>query len=79
MWWIAFPGRPGIVSAAGDAGEIVAEAQDTLETVLTYPPGDDLPRSIEDGATSPTDLSDFARPVPVVAFRFEPVAEKAAA
>lgn len=78
-WWITFPDRPGIVSAADDAGEIVAQARDALASILMYPPGDDLPRSIEDGAMPPTDLSEFGPDVMVVVIPFGPVVENAAA
>ncbi|MCL2430429.1 MAG: hypothetical protein FWD12_14455 [Alphaproteobacteria bacterium] len=70
-WWITFPGRPGITSAARDADEIVAQAQDALASVLMYPPGDELPPSIEAGAKPPTDLSDFERPTMVLVISFE--------
>lgn len=78
-WWISFPDRPGIISAADDAEEIVAQAQDALRSVLMYPPGDHLPRSIEEGATPPTELSDFEPPFLVVVIPFDLVVEKAAA
>lgn len=77
-FWISFPDRDGIASAATSAGEIVAQAQDALESVLMYPPGDRLPLSIEDGAKPPADLSDYENPL-VVVIPFEAVARKAAA
>ena len=69
-WWITFPGVAGF-SAADDAGDIPAQAQDFLETVLMVPAGK-LPRSIEDGATPPTaaDLADFEQPTIVVVIPF---------
>jgi predicted RNase H-like HicB family nuclease len=74
-WWISFPDGPGIYSAADDAGEIVAQAQDALASMLMDPPSDQLPRSIEDGARPPVDLSDFERPTMVVVIPFEAKAE----
>ena len=68
-WWISFPGRDGITSAADDAGEIIAQAQDALASA-TMDSGL-LPRSIEDGAKPPTDLTDFEPPVMVVVIPFE--------
>jgi len=76
-FWISFPDRPGITSAAVSAVEIVAQAQDALASVLMYPPGD-LPLSIEDGAKPPTDLSDYDDPL-VVVIPFEPAAVAKAA
>lgn len=78
-WWISFPDRPGITSAADDAAEIVAQAQDALASVLMYAPGDELPVSIEDGAKPPTDLSDFGQPTIVLVIPFEPALAKVAA
>ena len=50
-FWISFPGRDGITSAAASASQIVFQAQDALETVLMYEgTSADLPPSIEDGA-----------------------------
>lgn len=79
-WWISFPGRPGITSAADDAAEIVTQARDALASVLMYPPGDGLPLSIEKGARPPTDhdLSEFDHPM-VVVISFAPTMTKAAA
>ena len=67
-WWISFPGRDGITSAADDAGEIVAQAQDALASVAMY--GGRLPRAIEDGARPPADLSEFEQPAFVVVVPF---------
>ena len=64
-FWISFPDRAGITSAAMIAGEIVSHAQDALEFVLMDPPGD-LPLSIEDGARPPTDLGAYDNPLVVV-------------
>ena len=46
-WWISFPGRDGIVSAADDARLIVSQARDALESVAMH--GGRLPQSIEEG------------------------------
>ena len=70
-WWITFPDRLGVLSAADDPGEIVAQARDALASVLVYPPGD-LPLSIEGRARPPTDLSEFEQPALVVVIPFEP-------
>ena len=77
-FWISFPDRDGIASAATSAAEIVAQARDALESVMMYPPGDVLPRSIEDGAMPPTDLADYDHPL-IVVIPFEPAAEERAA
>ena len=69
-FWISFPDRDGIASAAGSAIEIVLQAQDALESVTMYPPAD-LPLSIEDGAKPPPDLSDYAPRSFVVVIPFE--------
>lgn len=76
-WWISFPGRDGIISAADDARLIVAQAQDALELAAMH--GGRLPRSIEDGATPPTDLSDFQAPAMVVVIPFAAPVTRAAA
>ena len=76
-WWISFPGRDGITSAADDAGEIVAQAQDALGSVAMY--GGRMPRSIEDGAKPPADLSDFEQPAFVVVVPFAHTGEAKAA
>jgi predicted RNase H-like HicB family nuclease len=68
-WWISFPGRDGITSAADDAKQIVAQAQDALESVAMH--GGRLPLAIEDGAAPPTDLSEFQKPTMVVVIPFE--------
>ena len=68
-WWISFPGGDGIISAADKAREIVAQAQDALASAAMD--GGRLPRSIEDGAKPPTDLTDFEPPVMVVVIPFE--------
>jgi predicted RNase H-like HicB family nuclease len=72
-FWISFPGRDGITSAATSAAEIVAQARDALESVLMYPPGALLPLSIENGAKPPSDLSEFEQPTIVVVIPFEPI------
>ena len=78
-FWISFPGRDGITSAAVSAGQIVSQAQDALATVLMYEgtPAD-LPPSIEDGAMPPVALSDYDQPQEEV-IPFQPVAAKEAA
>ena len=68
-WWITFPGRDGIVSAADGAGQIVFQAQDALASAAMY--GGRLPPAIEDGAEPPADLSEFERPTMVVVIPFE--------
>jgi hypothetical protein len=70
-WWISFPGA-SIYSAADDAGGIVAQAQDALESAVMYP-GGRLPPSIEGGAKPPTDLSEFESPL-IVVIPFVPAA-----
>jgi predicted RNase H-like HicB family nuclease len=67
-WWISFPGRDGIVSAAEDAGAIVAQAQDALASAAMY--GGQLPPAIEDGAKPPADLIGFDQPTMVVVIPF---------
>lgn len=49
-WWISFPGRDGITSAAEDAGDIVAQAQDALASAAMY--GGRLPLAV--GRTAPS-------------------------
>jgi predicted RNase H-like HicB family nuclease len=76
-WWISFPGRDGITSAADDAGQIVAQAQDALASSAMY--GGPMPPAIEDGAKPPTDLSEFNQPTMVVVIPFAvPVTQAAA-
>ena len=77
-FWISFPGRDGITSAASSAIEIVGQARDALKSVLMYPPAD-LPLSIEAGAKPPADLSDYDPRSIVVVIPFEPATAKAAA
>jgi predicted RNase H-like HicB family nuclease len=69
-FWISFPGRDGIASAASSAVAIVRQAQDALESLLMYPPAD-LPPSIEDGAKPPADLSDYDPHSIIVVIPFE--------
>jgi predicted RNase H-like HicB family nuclease len=76
-WWISFPGRDGIVSAADDAREIVSQAQDALESVAMH--GGRLPPAIEDGATPPADLSEFGVTAMVVVIPFAAPVTRAAA
>ncbi len=75
-WWITFPGRDGIVSAADDARQIVAQACDALELAAMH--GGRLPLSIEDGAKPPSDLSEFQAPAMVVVIPFAPAKAEAA-
>lgn len=74
-WWISFPGRDGITSAAENAGQIVSQARDALESALMY--GGPLPRSIEDGANVPTSLDDYAPGAMIVVVQFEPATVRA--
>ena len=67
-WWISFPGRDGIVSAAEDARQIVATAREALESAAMH--GGRLPPSIEDGASPPASLSEFSTPSMVVVIPF---------
>jgi predicted RNase H-like HicB family nuclease len=76
-WWISFPGRDGIVSVADDATHIVAQARDALESAAMH--GGRLPPTIEDGASPPTDLSDFRAPALIVVIPFARVLESAVA
>jgi predicted RNase H-like HicB family nuclease len=76
-WWISFPGRDGIVSAADDARQIVPQAQDALESAALH--GGRLPPSIEDGAAPPADLADFQSPAMVVVIPFATSVARAAA
>ena len=62
---ICFPSRPGVTSAAMTARDIVTQAQKALAVMLRHPAAD-LPRSIEDGARPPADLSDYDNPLVVV-------------
>jgi hypothetical protein len=75
-WFLTFPGGPGY-SYAEIAEEIVAQARDWLASAGMY--GGELPRSIEDGAKPPTDLSEFTQPTMVVVIPFEQAEAKAAA
>jgi predicted RNase H-like HicB family nuclease len=76
-WWISFPDRDGITSAADDAGQIVAQAQDALVSVMMH--GGRLPLSIEEGASPPANLSEFEQPAMVVVIPFVASVEQAAA
>ena len=77
-FWISFPGRDGIASAALSAVAIVGQARDALESVLMHPPAD-LPLSIEDGAKPPADLSNYDPQAIVVVIPFEAVTTAKAA
>lgn len=76
-WWISFPGRDGIVSAADDATRTVAQARDALESAAMR--GGRLPQSIEDGAAPPVDLSEFQPPAMVIVVPFAAPVTRAAA
>jgi predicted RNase H-like HicB family nuclease len=76
-WWISFPGRDGITSAADDAGQIVPQAQDALASTAMH--GGRLPLAIEDGAQPPHDLSGFEQPAMVVVIPFTAAIAQAAA
>jgi len=76
-WWISFPGRDGIVSAADDARQIVQQARDALESAAMH--GGRLPPSIEDGATPPVDLAEFQSAAMVVVIPFAASVTRAAA
>ncbi len=76
-WWISFPGRDGIISAADDAGGVVAQARDALKSTAMH--GGRLPPFIEDGATPPADLPGFGQPAMVVVIPFELAAAAKAA
>jgi predicted RNase H-like HicB family nuclease len=71
-WFMTFPGGAGY-SFAETAEQIVEQAQDWLATAAMG--GGDLPRSIENGAKPPSDLSGFESPVMVVVIPFEAEAE----
>jgi hypothetical protein len=75
-WFLTFPGAAGY-SFADSAEQIVSEAQDWLATVAMG--GDQLPQSIEDGATPPSDLSDFQQPTMIVVIPFSTPVTRAAA
>jgi hypothetical protein len=75
-WFLTFPGGTGY-SFAENAEQIVPQAQDWLASAAM---GDgQLPRSIEDGATPPADLSDFEQPAMVVVIPFVPTTAAKAA
>jgi len=76
-FWIRFPDRHGIASAAMGAREIVTQAQDTLASMLKDL-SVDLPHSIEEGAKPPANLSDYDDPL-VVVIPFEPASATVAA
>jgi hypothetical protein len=76
-WWISFPGRDGIISAADDAGQIVQQAQDALASAAMH--GGRLPPSIEDGAAPPDDLSELRSSAMIVVIPFVASVARAAA
>jgi predicted RNase H-like HicB family nuclease len=69
-WWLSFPDLPGLYAAADDPGDIRAQVRDALDTAVDAGMG--LPRSIEDGAMPPADLSEFEDPTIVVVVPYEP-------
>lgn len=69
-WWLSFPDLPGLYSSADDPGDIQAQVRDALDTAVDGGMG--LPRSIEDGAAPPADLSGFEKPTIVVVVPYEP-------
>jgi hypothetical protein len=71
-WFLTFPGGAGY-SFAESAEQIVPQARDWLESAGMH--GGSPPRSIEEGAPLPTDLSEFEQPVMVVVIPFEAEAE----
>ena len=75
-WFLTFPGGAGY-SFAESAEQIVAQGQDWLETAAMD--GGQLPRSIEEGATPPTDLSEFSHPTMIVVIPFSVPITRAAA
>jgi predicted RNase H-like HicB family nuclease len=76
-WWLSFPDLPGVYSAAFDPADIQAQVRDALDTAVDA--GMALPRSIEDGAMPPADLSEFEEPTVVVVVPYEVSAETKAA
>ena len=76
-FWISFPGRDGITSAAISAAQIVPQARDALESVAMDEDDGELPLSIEDGAMPPVDLTGYDNPL-VVVIPFEVTAHAAA-
>lgn len=78
-WWINFAYGPGaICSAAADIRTLITrEALDALETAAMD--GGELPRSIEDGAAPPDDLSEYERGAFIAVIPFEPTFVQAAA
>jgi len=62
-WFLVFPGSSGY-SFASTPEDIVPQAQDWLASAGMY--GGTLPRSVEDGAQPPADLSGYDRPLVVV-------------
>ena len=71
-WFLTFPGGAGY-SFAETAEAIVAQGQDWLATAAMD--GGELPRTIENGARPPADLSDFEPPVILVVIPFEAEAQ----
>ena len=76
-WWLSFPDLPGVYSAADDPGDIQAQVRDALDTAVDAGMG--LPRSIEDGAKPPADLSEFEQPTIVVVVPYAHTEEAKAA
>jgi hypothetical protein len=61
---------------ADDAAQIVSQARDALESAAMH--GGRLPTTIEDGASPPTDLSEFKAPAMIVVIPFARVLTAAA-
>jgi predicted RNase H-like HicB family nuclease len=76
-FWISFPRRDGIRSAATSADQIVSQARDALASVAKDEDDGELPLSIEEGAMPPTDLTGHDNPL-VIAIPFEVTARAAA-
>jgi hypothetical protein len=78
-FWINFPGRDGITSAAVSAEQIVPHTQDALKTALRHGGSlANLPPAIEEDARPPIDLSGYDKPrVVVIPFTGRDVAKAA--
>lgn len=61
VWWISFPGLPGVTSAADGPEKITAQARDALASAVEA--GAALPLAIEDGAIPSYDLGEYHNPL----------------
>jgi predicted RNase H-like HicB family nuclease len=61
IWWISFPGFPGVTSAADRAEQIAGQARDALSSAVAA--GAPLPRAVEDGEIPAYDLSEYSNPL----------------